>query len=101
MGEKQAAGRDSPERRNQPFGIFGKPSGGVFITVLKDGKLLVAGSDKRGTAYGVLELSRMLGVSPWEWWADVVPDKKQEFRIAAGFTKADYPLVLSGHLHQR
>lgn len=64
-----------------------------FITVLDDGKLLVAGSDKRGTAYGVLELSRMLGVSPWEWWADAAPGKKQEFRIAAGFTKTDYPLV--------
>ena len=64
-----------------------------LITVLKDGKLLVAGNDKRGTAYGVLELSRMLGVSPWEWWADAAPGKKPEFRIASGFTKADYPRV--------
>ena len=76
-----------------PSEYLGNHPEAFFITVLKDGKLLVAGSDKRGTAYGVLELSRMLGVSPWEWWADVVPDKKQEFRIAAGFTKTDYPLV--------
>ena len=33
--------------------------------------LLIAGSDKRGTIYGVYELSRQLGVSPWYWWADV------------------------------
>ncbi|TWV89607.1 hypothetical protein FEF09_29855 [Chitinophaga pinensis] len=38
--------------------------------------LVITGSDKRGTAYGVLELSRQAGVSPWYWWADV-PVKKQ------------------------
>lgn len=64
-----------------------------FIKVLKNGKLLVAGSDKRGTAYGILELSRMLGVSPWEWWADATPEKKTEWRIEAGFCKLDYPTV--------
>jgi hypothetical protein len=33
--------------------------------------LVIAGSDRRGTAYGVFELSREMGVSPWAWWADV------------------------------
>jgi hypothetical protein len=33
--------------------------------------LVIAGSDRRGTAYGVFELSREIGVSPWSWWADV------------------------------
>jgi hypothetical protein len=33
--------------------------------------LVIAGSDKRGTAFGVFELSKQLGVSPWYWWADV------------------------------
>ena len=33
--------------------------------------LIIAGSDRRGTAYGVYELSRQMGVSPWYWWADV------------------------------
>ncbi|MFT3826935.1 MAG: glycosyl hydrolase 115 family protein [Chitinophagaceae bacterium] len=37
--------------------------------------LVIAGSDKRGAAYGVFELSKQLGVSPWYWWADV-PAKK-------------------------
>lgn len=50
-----------------------------LLNVLPDGRLVVAGSDKRGTAYGVLELSRMMGVSPWEWWADAVPEKKRNF----------------------
>jgi hypothetical protein len=35
--------------------------------------LVVAGSDRRGTAFGVFELSAMIGVSPWVWWADVAP----------------------------
>ena len=38
-----------------------------FVISIKKGKLIVLGSDKRGTAYGVLELSRMIGVSPWKW----------------------------------
>lgn len=33
--------------------------------------LVIAGNDKRGTAFGVFELSKQLGVSPWYWWADV------------------------------
>jgi len=35
--------------------------------------LVIAGSDRRGTAYGAFELSRRIGVSPWTWWADVHP----------------------------
>ncbi|MES1159121.1 MAG: glycosyl hydrolase 115 family protein [Bacteroidota bacterium] len=42
-----------------------------------DGNLVIAGSDRRGTAYGVVELSKQIGVSPWYWWADV-PVKKQK-----------------------
>ncbi|MDR1342119.1 MAG: glycosyl hydrolase 115 family protein [Prevotellaceae bacterium] len=33
--------------------------------------LVIAGSDKRGTIFGIYELSRQIGVSPWCWWADV------------------------------
>lgn len=39
--------------------------------------LVIAGSDRRGTAYGLFTLSESLGVSPWTWWADV-PVKKQK-----------------------
>lgn len=39
--------------------------------------LVIIGSDRRGAAYGVLELSRKMGVSPWEWWADVAPKKQK------------------------
>ncbi len=44
--------------------------------------LIIVGSDRRGTAYGILELSRKMGVSPWEWWADVTPGKKENITIS-------------------
>ncbi|GET34622.1 hypothetical protein PbJCM13498_34850 [Prolixibacter bellariivorans] len=40
--------------------------------------LVIIGSDRRATAYGILELSRMMGVSAWEWWADVTPIHQNE-----------------------
>jgi hypothetical protein len=43
---------------------------------IKGAVLVIAGSDKRGTVYGIYELSRQIGVSPWYYWADV-PIKKQ------------------------
>lgn len=42
-----------------------------FVIEVTDGSLVIAGSDKRGTIYGIYELSRRIGVSPWYWWADV------------------------------
>lgn len=36
-----------------------------------DGNLVIAGSDKRGTIYGIYEISKRIGVSPWYFWADV------------------------------
>lgn len=45
-------------------------------------QVLVTGSDARGLAYGLLEISRMIGVSPWEWWADVTPDKRDRFLVS-------------------
>jgi hypothetical protein len=42
-----------------------------YVITVADGRLVIAGSDRRGTIYGIYELSRQLGVSPWYWWADV------------------------------
>ncbi len=46
--------------------------------------LVIAGSDRRGTAFGVYELSQMIGVSPWYWWADVTSEKKTSLYISQG-----------------
>lgn len=48
----------------------------AYKIVATGNKLFVIGSDPRGAAYGVLELSRQIGVNPWVWWADAVPEKK-------------------------
>lgn len=64
-----------------------------LLTVSEDGKLVVAGSDSHGTAYGILEISRLLGVSPWEWWADVTPEKKEMFRLSSSFRELQSPSV--------
>ncbi len=55
--------------------------------------LVIAGSDSRGTAYGVLELSRIIGVSPWVWWADVVPEQQDVFEIPENLFITDAPKV--------
>ncbi|MCF7975932.1 MAG: glycosyl hydrolase 115 family protein [Phycisphaerae bacterium] len=46
--------------------------------------LVVAGSDRRGAAYGLLELSKQMGVSPWVYFADVPPKKRDAIMIKAG-----------------
>jgi hypothetical protein len=46
--------------------------------------LIIAGSDRRGTAYGLFELSRQMGVSPWYYFADVAPKKRNTITIKAG-----------------
>ena len=64
-----------------------------LLTVSPEGKLIVAGSDGHGTAYGILEISRLLGVSPWEWWADVTPEKKKLFKLSSKFRSVQSPSV--------
>jgi hypothetical protein len=46
--------------------------------------LVIAGSDKRGTIFGIYEVSKQIGVSPWHWWADVPVLKKPELFAVKG-----------------
>jgi hypothetical protein len=79
-----------------------------------DNALVIAGSDRRGTAYGVFTLSRQMGVSPWYWWADVPAKKKKEVFINEGTYRSGPPSVkyrgiflndeapaLSGWVHEK
>ncbi|MEZ2445764.1 glycosyl hydrolase 115 family protein [Chitinophaga sp. RCC_12] len=56
-------------------------------------RLIIAGSDNRGTAYGVFEISRQLGVSPWYWWADVPVKKRTQLFVKQHITISDAPKV--------
>lgn len=52
--------------------------------VIEEGEhhtLVIAGSDKRGTIYGLFHLSELAGVSPWVYFADVMPAKKESFVV--------------------
>ena len=55
--------------------------------------LVIVGNNGRGTAYGLLELSRKAGVSPWVWWGDVKPEKKSVLKIEENFTALQSPSV--------
>jgi hypothetical protein len=64
-----------------------KPLAGI------ENALIITGSDKRGAAYGVFELSKQIGVSPWYWWADVPVKKKAEAFVKKGVYKFNSPSV--------
>ncbi len=63
------------------------------ININEKPTLVVVGSDKRGTAYGLMEVSRMIGVSPWKWWADVTPNKLDKFTLDLGYKNIQSPSV--------
>lgn len=46
--------------------------------------LVIVGSDKRGTIYGIYDLSQNIGVSPWYWWADVPVMKRDRIQVSYG-----------------
>ena len=55
--------------------------------------LVVAGSDKRGTIYGLYDLSQQMGVSPWTWWADVPVPTQKNLYVTAGRHTLGEPAV--------
>lgn len=63
------------------------------ISVTPNHQLQIVGSDAHGTAYGLMELSRLIGVSPWEWWADAVPTKRDSFELPASYINEQSPSV--------
>jgi hypothetical protein len=46
--------------------------------------LVIAGSDKRGSIYGIYDLSEQIGVSPWYWWADVPVEHQDALYVKSG-----------------
>jgi hypothetical protein len=78
--------------------IKGKWEGWQVQTVSKplpgvERALVIAGSDKRGTIYGIYEMSEQIGVSPWNWWADVPAPKHASLYASAPAAVSDAPVV--------
>ncbi|KAA0129564.1 glycosyhydrolase [Chryseobacterium sp. SN22] len=55
--------------------------------------VVIAGSDKRGTIYGIYEMSQQIGVSPWYYWADVPVEKKENVYFKKGIYTDGEPAV--------
>ena len=66
--------------------LTGKWESYMIQTIHADGRplLVIAGSDRRGTAFGLTSLCEAAGVSPWYWWADVTPARKKALYVQPG-----------------
>jgi hypothetical protein len=64
-----------------------------FIVQAVGNALVIAGSDKRGTIYGIYDLSQEMGVSPWYWWTDVPVKEHKTLFVAAGVIEQGPPAV--------
>ena len=66
---------------------------GFRMEVDKQGKLIIKGADAHGLAYGLLEVSRLAGVSPWEWWADATACPIDCLKLKEGLVTEQSPSV--------
>ena len=89
LGKSDAIAQLVKSKKINLDGLAGKNE--MFITqVVKNpmpgiaSALVIAGSDKRGTIYGIYDLSRQIGVSPWYWWADVPIAHKSNLYVLPG-----------------
>ncbi|MBR0037244.1 MAG: glycosyl hydrolase 115 family protein [Bacteroidales bacterium] len=90
--DQNRSAQSSLKKMGVPVGeVAGKLD--AFWIGVRDGKILVVGSNGRGCAYGLLELSRMAGVSPWVWWGDVVPETKARLTLSDSFSTLQSPSV--------
>ena len=64
-----------------------------FIITVVDKQLVIAGSDRRGTIYGIYELSQQMGVSPWYDWADVPVEHHDSIFVNKGIYTDGEPAV--------
>ena len=73
--------------------VRGRQPADGFCIYTSGSQIIVEGGNGRGMAYGLLELSRLAGVSPWIWWGDVVPERKSRLVMASDFVSRQQPSV--------
>jgi hypothetical protein len=98
LGKSALVDRLAREGRIDAAALRGKWEGYLIQTVRNPlpgvaRALVVAGSDKRGTIYGLYTLSEQIGVSPWHWWADVPAQRHAALVIPDGTRVQDAPVV--------
>ena len=65
----------------------------ITVTDEVNPRLVIAGSDKRGTIYGIYDVSQRIGVSPWYWWADVPVTKNPDASVDYDYYASGEPTV--------
>ena len=98
LGKNALIDRLAREGRIDAKALSGKWEGFLIQTVKNPmpgvaRALVVAGSDKRGTIFGLYTLSEQIGVSPWQWWADVAPRRHEVLAVPAATRVSDAPTV--------
>ena len=93
VGTWNGEGRERLSQTGVDLSWLDQAAQAFILQVTPKGSLVIAGSDAYGTAYGVIELTRLLGVSPWEWWADVDVEPKKELELAEDFVSRQAPDV--------
>ena len=64
-----------------------------FLIQIDDSGMRITGSDRRGAIYGIYEVSKQVGVSPWYWWADVPVEKHNQVWLKPGTYTDGEPAV--------
>lgn len=65
----------------------------TYLHKIADNKLIIAGTDRRGTIYGIYEFCENIGVSPWYFFADVPIKTRDRIELGDSYFKKDYPTV--------
>ncbi len=81
----------SLRKKNVPIDELQQKMDAFYLAV--GDEITIVGNNGRGTSYGILELSRKAGVSPWVWWGDVTPEKKNILKLEKGLTSLQSPSV--------
>ncbi len=82
IGRSKLIDRLIADKKLDVRGVAGQWESFVIATV--DENLVVAGSDKRGTIYGIYDISEKIGVSPWYYWADVPVRRSEALYVKSG-----------------
>ena len=91
LGHSAVIDRMAKEKRIDLSALKGKRE--MYIIQLVDNNLVIVGSDRRGTIFGIYELSRQLGVSPWYYWADVPAEHHDSIYVCRGTYTDGEPAV--------
>lgn len=91
IGHSAAIDKIMKQRKNDMKQLKGKRE--MYVITIDNGQLVIAGSDRRGTIYGIYELSKQIGVSPWYYWADTPIEQHKHIYIKKGVYTDGEPAV--------